>query len=216
MFDGKTEIYSEAITAEQIQVARPPAGPVFAAGTAESAAAVSTVLIGFSTDPVARWMYPGTATYLTWFPAFIRSFAGKAFENGTAWCTSDLSGAALWLPPEVDPDEDALVELFWNSTTEDVQSDLFPIFEAMGSYHPKTPHWYLPMIAVDTAAQGRGIGSALMRFALDRIDADALPAYLESSNPRNISLYQRFGFEVIGEIKIGNAPPLYPMLRNAV
>jgi RimJ/RimL family protein N-acetyltransferase len=50
---------------------------------------------------------------------------------------------------------------------------------------------------------------------VERIDAEGLPAYLESSNPRNISLYQRFGFEAIGEIRAGGSPPVVPMLRKA-
>jgi len=46
-------------------------------------------------------------------------------------------------------------------------------------------------------------------------DEEGLPAYLESSNPRNISLYRRFGFEAVGEIRVGNIPALVPMLREA-
>jgi ribosomal protein S18 acetylase RimI-like enzyme len=93
--------------------------------------------------------------------------------------------------------------------------DLSRVFEAMESYHPKEPHWYLPLIGVDPAAQGQGLGSALMRHALERIDADRLPAYLESSNPRNIPLYQRHGFEILGTIQVGSSPNLVPMLRPA-
>jgi ribosomal protein S18 acetylase RimI-like enzyme len=92
---------------------------------------------------------------------------------------------------------------------------VFELFEQMGNGHPEEPHWYLPMIGVDTFQQNRGIGSSLMREALARCDEDGLPAYLESSNPRNISLYRRFGFEVVGEIRVGDIPPLVPMLRKA-
>jgi ribosomal protein S18 acetylase RimI-like enzyme len=54
-----------------------------------------------------------------------------------------------------------------------------------------------------------------MKRAIEAVDKDGLPAYLESSNPRNMSLYMRYGFETMGQIKIGNAPPLHPMLRIA-
>jgi GNAT superfamily N-acetyltransferase len=49
------------------------------------------------------------------------------------------------------------------------------------------PHWYLPLIGVDPAHQGKGHGDALMAYALQQCDRDHLPAYLESTNPRNIS-----------------------------
>jgi ribosomal protein S18 acetylase RimI-like enzyme len=60
----------------------------------------------------------------------------------------------------------------------------------------------------------RGLGGALMRYAIERCDADKMLAYLESSNPRNIPLYERHGFEVMGEIKVGAGPTVTPMLRR--
>jgi ribosomal protein S18 acetylase RimI-like enzyme len=62
--------------------------------------------------------------------------------------------------------------------------------------------------------QGQGHGEALMTFALERCDRDRVPAYLESSNPRNRSLYRRHGFEPLGEIQVGSSPPIVPMLRR--
>lgn len=53
-----------------------------------------------------------------------------------------------------------------------------------------------------------------MRSRLDRCDAEHAPAYLESSNPANIGYYQRFGFEVTGEIVLPDGPSLWPMWRQ--
>eukprot|EP01041_Mallomonas_annulata_P030478 gene30478-52615_t len=63
----------------------------------------------------------------------------------------------------------------------------------MGQFHPEEPHWYLSMIGVDPSHHGQGLGSALLKAGLQRCDADGLPAYLESSNPKNVPLYERFG-----------------------
>ena len=52
-------------------------------------------------------------------------------------------------------------------------------------------------------------------MGLGRVDAESLPAYLESSNPKNTVLYGRHGFEVVGEIRPGDFPGLTPMLRPA-
>src|SRR5262249_8485856 len=89
------------------------------------------------------------------------------------------------------------------------------LFQQMAGYHPHEPHWYLPLIGVDPACQGKGFGDALMAHALARCDREGTPAYLESTNPRNISLYRRHGFEALGEIRVGESPPLVPMLRRA-
>ena len=175
---------------------------------------VAVVMMGFSTDPVARWTYPDSNGYFTHFPKFIKAFAGKAFENGSAYYVENFAGAALWLPPDVHPDEEALISLIEETISDDIKDDLFAVFEQMGAYHPTEPHWYLPMIGVDTFQQSRGYGSALMKYALRACDRDQKIAYLESSNPRNISLYERFGFEVVGKIQAGSSPPMFPMIRE--
>jgi ribosomal protein S18 acetylase RimI-like enzyme len=84
----------------------------------------------------------------------------------------------------------------------------------MGRYHPREPHWFLPFIGVDPVQQGKGHASALMRHALVSCDRDRTLAYLESSNPKNIPLYERHGFELLGTIQVGGSPPIFPMLRK--
>jgi len=84
----------------------------------------------------------------------------------------------------------------------------------MGGFHPAEPHWYLPLIGVEPSCQGRGCGGALLSFALERFDREKQVAYLESSNPRNIRLYERHGFERLGEIQAGSSPTLVPMARR--
>lgn len=208
-------MFSEAVTEEQIFIPGELDGSVFAASRLDEASAVGVVTMGFSTDPVARWVYPDPSEYLNWFPSFIRAFAGRSFENGSAYRTRDMAGAALWLPPGVHSDDDTVAELSQRTVERSKQADLFAVFEEMGAYHPDEPHWYLPMIAVDGYMQGKGTGTKLMRHALARCDQDGLPAYLESTNPRNISLYTRFGFEIVGKIQVGGSPPIFPMLRTA-
>ena len=176
--------------------------------------AIDVIALAFSTDPVVRWFYPNAHQFLANFPAFIRAFGGRAFENGTAYYVDGFMGAALWLPPDVHPDEDRVVELIQRTVPEKTQGDLLSILEQLGSFHPSEPHWYLPLIGVDPAHQGKGQGSALMKHALITCDNENKFAYLESTNPTNIPLYERFGFEVAGKLEVGTAPPLYPMVRK--
>ena len=92
---------------------------------------------------------------------------------------------------------------------------MMQVFEQMGAYHPHEPCWFLPLIGVDPARQGQGYGSALLRHALEQCDRDNVPAYLESSNPRNVPLYERHGFQALGSIQFGSSPTLVPMLRRS-
>jgi GNAT superfamily N-acetyltransferase len=176
--------------------------------------AVGTVVLAFAGDPVVRWCWSDPQLYLTSMPRFTLAFGGGAFERSSAYCTDDLAGAALWLPPGVHADEDALGEIVEQTVPAAVRGDLMTMMEQMASYHPDGPHWYLPLIGVDPARQGKGYGAALMARALEQCDRDGLPAYLESTNPRNITLYLRHGFEALGEIQVGTSPPMVPMLRR--
>jgi GNAT superfamily N-acetyltransferase len=181
---------------------------------ADEDAAIDVVVRAFRADPAARWLYPDSNQYSVNFPNFVKVFGGKAFEHGSAYTIDDYAGAALWLPPQVHPDEEALAELIQRSVPEHRLEEVFAVFQQMDSYHPSEPHWYLPLIGVDPAQQGGGYGSALMEHALIQCDRDQKLAYLESSNPKNITLHERHGFELLGTIQVGGSPPICPMRRK--
>ena len=73
---------------------------------------------------------------------------------------------------------------------------------------------YLPLIGVDRSRQGRGVGAALLRPVLAECDAMQALADPNLTNPRNRPLYERHGFEAVGEIRVGRCPPITPMLRR--
>ncbi|MFD2886186.1 GNAT family N-acetyltransferase [Chitinophaga cymbidii] len=181
----------------------------------DEARAISVLTLAFSVDPMARWSLPDSEKYLATFSPIAKAFGGSAFGKGTAYIASGFTGVALWLQPGARSDEETLTRLFNENTDGSIKEDMQGIFEQMEKFHPTEPHWYLPMIGVDPVHQGAGIGAALMTEALRAVDRDGSIAYLESSNPRNISLYLRHGFEVIGEIQSGSSPVLRPMLRRA-
>lgn len=181
---------------------------------ADEDSAVDIITLAFAADPMARWTWPQARQYLAAIPQMTRAFGGKAFSSGSAFYTDDHAGTALWLPPGVRPDEDELDAVIERTVERARSVEAAPIFEQMAAYHPAEPHWYLAMIGVDPARQGQGHGNALMACALAQCDRDQAPAYLESSNPRNIPFYQRHGFEPLGAIQVGSSPNLVPMLRR--
>jgi ribosomal protein S18 acetylase RimI-like enzyme len=162
---------------------------------------------------MARWTWPNAGQYLGAIPRMARAFGGKAFVNGSAFVSEGRAGTALWLPPGLHSDDEELAAIIESTVAPSLALEAAPIFEQMAAYHPAAPHWYLPLIGVDPAHQGEGHGNALMAHALAQCDRDHAPAYLESSNPRNIPFYKRLGFEPLGEIQVGSSPTLVPMLR---
>jgi ribosomal protein S18 acetylase RimI-like enzyme len=195
---------AERVASATIKIATP----------SDEAPVIDVLSLAFSTDPAARWTWPDPHGYLVNFPRLVKAFGDKAFTHGSAYYLDQYQGAALWLPPDVHPDEDAMNKLVRDSVSEKIQKDISAIFEQMGRYHPTEPHWFLPLIGVDPSRQGKGHGSTLMQHAVIACDRDRKLAYLESSNPRNISLYERHGFEVLGTIQAGTSPTIFPMLRR--
>jgi ribosomal protein S18 acetylase RimI-like enzyme len=181
----------------------------------DRARAYAPLILAFVTDPAERWLYPDAQQYLTHFPRFLAAFGGRAFDEKTAWQLRDFAAVALWLPPGAQPDGDAIVTVLTESVAIDKHEDLFSTLEQMDAKHPTYPHWYLPWFGVDPALQGQGVGSVLMTRCLAIVDEDHLPAYLESPNPRNISFYERHGFEVVARTHAGDAPVITMMLRAA-
>ena len=180
----------------------------------ETRETISCIVAAFITDPIARFTCPSPHDYLQAMPLVTEEFGGGAFAHGSAYVSTDFCGAALWLPPGVHPDFEALEKIFRDLAAPEHFGDLLLTFERMGQWHPEEPHWYLPLIGVEPNAQAKGIGGALMRHAVGRCDEQGALAYLESTNPRNISLYERYGFEIMGEIQVGSCPVVTPMLRK--
>ena len=184
------------------------------ASESERQRVVQAIVLGFVSDPLARWFWPQAGQYLDAMPALIEAFGGRAFDTDSAYTTQRCEGAALWLPPGTEPDEETMGAILESTTDPAIRDDVMGVLQGMDEYHPHdVPCWYLPLIAVDPAYQGQGFGSALMKHALQRCDEDGVTAYLESSNPRNMSLYERHGFETVGRIQVGASPPVHAMIR---
>ena len=192
-----------------VRIAEPAEGPV------ERHPAMDTLTLAFSTDAPVRYMFPTAEGFLRHFSRLAAAMAGSAVAAGTAWVADDGAAAALWLGPGAEADTDAIIALVGETVPEARHEVLEQLGQLMSQFHPHEPHWYLSMIGVDPSRQGQGLGSSLLKAGLRRCDADGLPAFLESSSPKNVPLYERHGFEVIGLIKPGDHPGLIPMYRPA-
>jgi len=172
---------------------------------------------GFLEDPVLTWIFtePWRGTKLQAFFDFLAREAlvplGGTYVVG--------GGCACWTPPdspEWPPERgERMAALAEQHFTVEDRARMTELSELMRAHHPDESHWYLGLVAVEPARQGRGLGAALLEASLARVDADGLPAYLESTNPRNRTLYERHGFEAVEEIGPAGGPILTAMWRAA-
>jgi ribosomal protein S18 acetylase RimI-like enzyme len=178
---------------------------------------VETLTAAFFDDPVMTW----------WIPeAHRRSLVLRAFfdvvvdvnhpHDGLAVTEPDAVAAAVWVPPGCQPSgEDAEQVVGWMVTAAaETAGRLQAALELMDAHHPHTPHAYLFFLGTRPEWQSKGLGAALLRDALERCNRDGTPAYLEATSIASQRLYLRHGFEVTGEIRLPDGPPLWPMWRE--
>lgn len=117
-------------------------------------------------------------------------------------------GAAVWLPPgHTHITDERAVEAGLDRLPEvlgvDAATRFFTALSSVEPYHKTdvpVDHWYVLVVGVDPAAQGRGIGGALLTPIIERADRDGLPCYLETAQPANIGFYQHLGFRVLRDV----------------
>jgi ribosomal protein S18 acetylase RimI-like enzyme len=167
----------------------------------------------FYEDPIFSWLMPDDRSRLARLRRFYAiELRHVALTRGCAWTSSDLVGAAISTPPGAwrVPPRAMLLQGALFGVHLPRAARLLPSVELR---HVREPHYYFPCIGVAPEAQGRGLGSRLMRSTLDRCDLEGLPAYLEASSERSAALYDRLGFRTTSELRVAGSPPLRLMLR---
>jgi GNAT superfamily N-acetyltransferase len=187
-------------------------------GSAEDIQRLKTVLAeAFLDDPVFGWLMPEDSKRLErlrrYFGIELRHYA---LPRGRVWTTSDLAGAALTLPPGAwrAPLRTTLMEGSAFGIHLSRAARIGAAIEWRHTRRPRKPHYYVRDIGVHPDMQGKGLGGALLRPTLERCDQEGLPAYLEASSERNAALYERHGFRLVEELRVGGSPPLRLMLRQ--
>ena len=178
--------------------------------------AIGTLTAGFITDPFNRWLYPVAQDYFAIFPDFARCFVEPGCEDGTVFAEKTFGIVSAWMRPGVSASPEPVERAIQETVRTEIQADVWAALERMETYHHKAGAcWYLPLIAADPSRQNQGLGSAMMKHSLEKASSEGLSAYLESANPKNVPFYQRHGFEIMGEIQVGDSPVIRPMVRPA-
>jgi GNAT superfamily N-acetyltransferase len=161
----------------------------------------ATLTAAFETDPLwGRWAFPGAKDDLAvWWRFYIAS----ALRYPCVWVRGDYAAASVWIPPdgtELTEDEEERLEPLLDQLVGPRAPDVMKLVERFEASHPRErPHYYLGLLATHPDYRGRGLGMGLLAENLASMDAEGVPAYLESTNPDNNPRYERLGFRQVGE-----------------
>ena len=184
---------------------------------ADRGALAATLARAFYDDPVMTWFFPDDERRLERNRRFFAMRLRQLLPHGETYTVDGALGGALWAAPDrwrVGRLEEARMSIALLSAVWRRAGPILRGVEMIEAAHPRDPHHYLAVLGTEPEAQGRGVGSALMRPMLDACDSDDVPAYLESSKERNIDFYARHGFRVTGEVRLPRGPTVWSMWRD--
>ncbi|SCE99442.1 Acetyltransferase (GNAT) family protein [Micromonospora coriariae] len=172
------------------------------ATSADRDAVVGSLVAAFVKDPVLRYLFPDEDTYPRYAAAFFGHLFDKRVHRSSIWTIGGGASVAIWEPPAEPPTpgDGSPDSGFAAHFPADVLARVQGYDRAVHAALPALPFWYLGVLGTHPDSAGRGWGRAVMRAGLDRAAADGLPAILETSNPANVELYRRAGWEVVDSL----------------
>ncbi|MEM1144426.1 MAG: GNAT family N-acetyltransferase [Pseudomonadota bacterium] len=178
-------------------------------------AACSVLSEAFQDDPVMRWICAKPDFVLALFTLLVPLYC----RQGLAFIDDEQSGASLWMPPG----RQAQLKLasvphalrFLSLCGLKGIRRIGQFSRASQRSKPSVPFYYLFTIGVTKSVKGKGVGSKIMKHTLKLCDDTCTPAYLENSRFENLGFYQKHGFEVTEETKLGTrGPTIWLMVRQ--
>jgi GNAT superfamily N-acetyltransferase len=206
-----------------IAAASKEAASVEKAQEAHAAEMAGVLARAFFDDPVFTWVLHADPRRMKMLRGAFELFLRHVWlDHEETFTTANAAGVAAWEPPnrwKVPYGQQlrllpAMIGVFGRRIPRVLRA--LTVLETGHPTEPEyPPHYYLAFLGVDPPWQGRGLGGALLAPVLARCDSDGVPAYLEASTERNRALYERNGFAVTEEFKLGrSAPPQWRMWRE--
>jgi GNAT superfamily N-acetyltransferase len=168
------------------------------AGVSDLDGLTSLLTEAFTADPLWSWAFPDARGLEAWWRFYISS----ALRYPWVWILGEYEAASVWIPPgglEITDDEEERVEPLLRDLLGPRAGEVLALLARFDDSHPaREPHYYLSLLGTANRRRGHGLGMTLLADNLRRIDSEAAPAYLESSNPANDRRYEAVGFRRTG------------------
>ena len=196
------------------------ASSVGRAATRDDLPAIAACLTSaFYEDPVwGVWALPDQTTRRERLYELMHFWSLAAARHPWVRLSENAETVAVWLPPgepEMTSEQEAVLGLLLPNLLGPRADEVSALFDEFDAHHPKEHHYYLSLWATHRNHAGRGLGTALIHENLARIDAEHMPAYLESTNPANLPRYETLGFNRRDEFGPPDGPVITTMWREA-
>lgn len=181
--------------------------------------AIATLAAAFHEDPAMVHMLPDPASRARRLSGLIGWMVDQHLEIGLVLGTPEVDAVTLWRPPGTvhfheplwHPGTLRFVPIFGRHLLRALRTD-----DGISQHLPTGEGWmYLKMAGVHPEHQGKGLGGRMIRSGLAEAARLGVPSVLETATPSNVGLYQRLGYEIIGEWDVaGGGPHFWTMITT--
>lgn len=175
----------------------------------------------FIDDPSFSFIFGDNSSQASALNAFFELFATDAMQRGKIEIAPDEQGACIWYSAEVDIFNEQfevvlgkIINAIAEIAGQEPSKRFEQIIEKLSESEPTQKHCEVFFIGLKPSARNKGIGKSLLKPVLDYADTNQVGCYLVSSNARNISFYERHGFQKYCPIEISSSYSMTGMWRN--
>uniref|UniRef100_UPI0036548503 GNAT family N-acetyltransferase n=1 Tax=Nocardiopsis sp. NPDC058631 TaxID=3346566 RepID=UPI0036548503 len=167
---------------------------------------VDTLVAAFDDYPWTRYVIPED-DYTSRLHGLQHLYLNHALNHGIVAVSEDGEGVVALLPPDAsEPGEETLERIIT------LYGDRIDRLAGADQRSVDPDDWSLETLGVHPDHQGKGLGGALIEFGLDAAGRQGARAVrLETSEERNVSLYQRYGFRITDRSQPPGGPPVWTM-----
>ncbi len=190
---------------------------------ADEPAAVATLTAAFAQYPLFPALGTHGANRSRVVESFVRVMLRVTFRLGVVHATADRSAVACSLPPEnVYPSHAAylragILSLFLRAGWQGGRT-FWRIGDAIDAAHLQQmqhkPHWYLFLLGVRPEGQGQGMSRTVLQPLFEAADRAQVPVFLETLPEQNVAIYQRLGFDLVGQTPLPAGLTNWEMVRE--
>lgn len=175
----------------------------------------------FIDDPSFPFIFGDNSYQATDLNDFFEIFATDAMQRGQITIAPDEQGACIWYPAEVEIFHEQFEEVLGKiiDTISDIADKesgqrFEQLISKVSEHKPTQKYCEVFFIGMKPSARNKGIGNSLLKPVLNYADTNQVGCYIVSSNSRNISFYERHGFQKYCLIEISNSYSMTGMWRD--
>ena len=158
-----------------------------------------------------QWAVTGANRVARLTVAFESELDMLAFPYGVVTKSASCESVAVWLPRDASDHLTAGERAERDRLDDEVFGNRRKVIEQVDELVGLAPcphaDWHLATMGTVPARQRQGLGSAVLKPMLDRLDAGQQSARLETSTTKNVEFYRSHGFQVVDQLELPHGAP---------